>query len=237
MSSVPPVDVVSSSFSSPENPDITQVIEGALIRLQGKVLAIAFEEILDEEKTPDRDHNYKISLTIKKMGETEPASLFALNLNGNPKKLPDLIKEMTQKIENHLSNREKEGIIKFDSGAMLEKTSPLIENKNGYLCIDGKIVVMKREEKYMPLPTRLLQSYTIYQSRQEDNLIILSDDHEQVRDDGKEGMIVHLKQGILLKREQLDPHPKDLHSDQLAESATYLILYRKREDVPKNLSN
>jgi len=222
----PPVSIGSSS-SSPTL--FEQVVNGALLQLQGKVLNIAAEKILN-----DVDANHKIVLTLPNK-ETEKASLFALKLKGELKSLPNLINELTQKVENHLKYRENKNLLRFDSGAFLEnKTDVALQLKDGYLTVDGKIAVMEKDNKYAPLPTAYLQSYSIFEAHQENDLLILNDEHEKTRADGKEGMIFHLKQPITLTKTDLTSFPADEYFDSLPESSSYLILYRRRSDVPTN---
>lgn len=212
------------------NSPIQTIVDGALGRLQGKVLNIETEEILVDEK-PDRDHNLRIKISFPS-GESEKASLFALNLNGVPKSEGDAIEELTNKIERHLENREKPDAVKLSSGAMVFcRPGASIEEVNGYLTIDGKIAVLPSENQFMPLPGAMIQSYTHFIAFAEDDLVIMTDEHETVRDDGKEGMIVNLSSPLTLTRDQLNPHPKDENIAHLPETGEYLILYRKRDEA------
>jgi len=223
--------VTPSSSNQGGSPPIQQVIKGALTRLKGKVLDIEAEEILDEKGKPDRDHNHRIKITLPSK-ETERASIFALKLNGKPKSEPDAITELTEKVEKHLENREKKEMVKLSSGAMVKcQPDAPIQEVNGYLAVGDKIAVLRSDEKYMPVPGAMIQSYTSFTAFAEEPLVIMTDDHEKVRDDEKEGMIFNLNAPLTLTKDQLEIHPKDENAEHLPEKGEYLILYRKREDA------
>lgn len=85
----------------------------------------------------------------------------------------------------------------------------------------------------MPLPSGMVQSYSYFIASREAGLIIITDDHEKVRDDRKEGFIFHLKQPLQLSRSSLSPHPKDENTAHLKDLDNYLIVYRKRSEIPQ----
>ncbi len=228
MSVNPPTSTFQGQQPS-EKPLMALAIENILVRLPGQIVGIEAEALNDD------DLNYKLIFEIKS-GEKEKASLFALKLNGKPKDPESIVKELIEKVKNHLLNKEHPDVIKLSSGNMIfsETTIP-IKEEDGYLCVDGKKVVIEKkgEGTYMPLPGLMVQTYTSSRFFQENELVILLDHHESIRDDGKEGFIFNLRKGIKLQRAQLVPHPKDENADRLPNEGEYLVLYRTREDARK----
>jgi len=202
MAAVPPTDP--SSFSPIEPPLIQRVIDIICPQFLD-VEAIHFESINDE------DQNYRISLVLNG-GEKEPASIFSLK----DKDEPTLVRELKLKIDAHLSNRAKTDLITFESGAMLENnTDVTIKALGGRLIIDGKVAVLERDAAYVPLPTPLIDTYTLLRATQEANILKLSDDYDQERKDDKEGFLFALDQ---------------VYND--PEIGSCLILYRNRGQIP-----
>ncbi len=224
----------SNSSQEAHQPVIEQVIGATLARLDGKVTDIKTRPILKEGQ-PDGDRNHAIVLRLAS-GEEENASIFALWLNGQPKTTESMIKELEDKINEHLINREKPNVIYLLSGAMiLSETDSPIATEGAYLKIDGKIVVVQSGNHFMPLPTFLMQTYTHFAARKEGDLVVLGDPHDTIRTDGREGFIFNLNAQQTLNKNQFVFHPEDTYHEKLPESGKYLILYRTREDAAKGI--
>lgn len=188
--------------------------------------------VIDIELAPkpmvDRDENYAVTIVTEK--GREKASIFAGKLNGEPKSFENLVNELVLKIENHLSNKQRKELILLPSGAMIDprQTTVSMQVVAGYFCVDGKKVVVKAGQSYIPLPAHRIQTYTLLEASQEGDLFIINDDHPN--DNGNEGFIFNLKNPIQLEKTSLSI-PADISAAPLPDKGEYLVLHRYRRDA------
>jgi len=188
---------------------IDQVIEAALARLGGKVQDIKAQALDDE------DQNHKITLVTSE-GE-EKASLFALNLPEYVNDFQGVTDRLTKKLEDHLRNKKDPNFVQLPSGAMiLPQADVSIEIQNGYLMINGKKIAVEGKDGNFSLDAAMVQTYTLLIAQKEGDLLILSDDYDKIRHDGKEGFIFNPHSTVLIDNEE------------------HLILYRTREAAKKS---
>jgi len=179
-----------NNFQRVGKSDMDNLISSALYLLAGKV------DDIQAELVDDEDQNHKLTLVIGSIAEK--ASLFALRENGFLKSEKDMVRELVKKVENHMKNRENPKNFFLPSGAMIYSELEDIEfgvDRRGCFTINGKMALLGDKA----LEAEKIHSYTIFTASREGDLLILSDKHDKVRTDGKEGLVFNLDENPFLQ--------------------------------------